>query len=154
MSFYITEAKLRKMIIQELWGMGLASSKPSITQFPKSLERDDIPDNPVPPIEIDSLEELPSAADPTVPEDAQVTINVILGETEEWKHQKDFEKHVKQFQKWWRNIPNTTRYSVEMWLRKQLVKRLNSEEIQDLVANHNAAAKGQSRAKDPNKKPS
>ena len=153
MSFQLTEEQLRKIILQELYGMGLNASKPSIQKFPKSLEREQLPDSPAPSIEIDSLDELPSAADPTVPEGAQVSITMNLGETEEWMHFKEVEKRVKQFQKWWRGIETNARYSVELWLRQELIKRLNPQEVQELVANHNAAAKGYTGAVDKNRKP-
>lgn len=150
----LSKTQLDRIILQELYGMGLNASKPSIQKFPKSLEREELPERPVPSIEIDSLDELPSAADPTVPEGAQVSISLSLGETKEWKHQKEVEKRVRQFQKWWRSIETNARYSVELWLRQELVKRLNPDELLEFVAKHTAAAKGQSRAKDPNTKPS
>ena len=150
----LSKTQLDRIILQELYAYGLNASKPSIQKLPKSLEREQLRDRPAPSIEIDSLDELPSAADPTVPESAQVSISLSLGETEEWKHQKEVEKRIKQFQSYWRSMDTNVRYSVELWLRQELIKRLNPQEIQQLVAQHTAAAKGQSRAKDPNKKSS
>ena len=151
----LVREEIQKEKLFELYSIGLNASKPSIQKFPKSLEREELPDSPAPSIEIDNIEEdIPLAADPTVPESAQVSITMNLGETEEWMHFKEVEKRVKQFQKWWRSIETNARYSVELWLRQELVKRLNPQEIQQLVAQHTAAAKGYTGAVDKNKKPS
>lgn len=149
----LSKTQLDRIILQELYAYGLNASKPSIQKFPKSLEREELPERPAPSIEIDNIEELPFSGDPTVPESAQISISLSLGETEEHQHLKEVEKRVKQFQKWWRSLQTDTRYSVEMWLRRELIKRLNPQEIQQLVAQHTAAAKGYTGAIDKNRKP-
>lgn len=98
-----------------------------------------------------SLENLPSAFDPSIPTDAKVLFSIPAKNTPE----ADFIKEKKKFNSWWRALSISTRWLMQKWLSDHLKPPINYDLILDKVSKTMAASKGldPNSPKDPNEKP-
>ena len=153
----LTRAKLDELIQEEVdklyerWGTGLASTSIAYKPTPK-VYQDEPTEAPI--IEVEGIEDIPPAFDPSVNPNSKIRIELDpLELTEEAKFNEELQAQVKRFQSWWRSLNTDVRYAVEKWLRKALIKRLTHDEVSQLVSKSMASSKGYTGAVDKNRKP-
>lgn len=154
----LTRAKLDQLIkeelarVNEMYGFGLASTKPAFKPTPKVYE-EFIDETESPTIQVESLEEVPFAGDPSIPQNARISVPYSIEPTSEEKFNQELTKQIRTFQRWWRSLNIDIRYEVENWLKKALIKRLSHEEVSQLVASTTASTKAYTEPKKINQKP-
>lgn len=153
----LTKAKLDQLIQEEMdklyerWGTGLASTKLSFRPEPKVYEEEP---TEAPIIEVESIQDIPPAFDPSVSPNSKIRIGLDpLEPTQDAKFADEFQTQVKRFQGWWRSMDVRVRYAVEKWLRRTLIAQLSHEEVSQLVSKAIASSKGYTGTVDKNRKP-
>lgn len=141
--------EMEKVMLYEMYGIGLASSRPSFTQ-----EREE---QPKPPKKVyrkcKTLADIPKAYDP---EDDGVVC--LMDEdldlrTEEQQVKDKLKDTVATFQRFYRSLDDANRYLFKKWLRSALIKELTFEEVNALVAKANASSKAMIEPQNKNEKP-
>jgi len=154
----LTRSKLDQLIKEEMeklyerYGLGLASTKVAFKPIPKVYE-EPTDEGEAPVIHAESLDDIPKAYDPSIPDNARVSMSYSLEPTDEAKFREELQKKIKTFQSWFRSLNTDIRYEVEIFLRRALIKRLSHEEVAELVSKTNAATKAYTEPKKINRKP-
>ena len=138
-SIKLSKHDLDRMILSEMYGMGLASFKPSITK----------------PASQPSIEE---PSEPITPENPlRVGVQNVFGEIELLEidnappQSHKTEQAIRTFQRFYRTLDTDTRYFFQAWLREKLVKNLSVSEAAHLSSTLNASSKAYTEPKNPNK---
>ena len=147
----LTRKILNEMILNEMYAMGLASSRPSKILLKEPKQEDE-------EIEYrycDSLDSFPKAWDPN-----DKNVRCILPEspddfqpTEEQRKEQALQSAIDTFNRFFRGLDIDTRHRFLAKLRTKLITHMTTDEINEIVSNAVSATKGFTSPVNKNRKP-
>lgn len=147
----LIQEEIDKMRLDELYGTGLASSKPSrrlTSQAPEPKEKKKVYRY------CKSMADVPPAFGPKTDEEIVCLMDENFDARTNEERQADKRMSaITTFQRFYRELDDLTRFQFKKWLRKSLIKELTFDEVNELVAKANASGKGNLAPEDKNKKP-
>ena len=147
----LIQAELDKMRLDELYGTGLASSKPSRNpkrQPPEPKQKKKVYRH------CKTMDDVPPAFGLNPDEEIVCLMDENFdGRTNEERQADKRILAITTFQRFYRELDDLTRFQFKKWLRTSLIKELTFDEVNELVAKANASSKGNLAPEDKNKKP-
>lgn len=139
--------------LNEMFGMGLASSKPAFIKEPKRKKNDLSNGEDLVYRKCRTLEDIPPAWD-----SSQDNVRCLIDEettleSAEEIFQGKVKDSIRKFQQLYRTLSPSVRFRFERWLRKALIKNISLEEAQDIIAAFQASSKGWNEPQNKNLKP-
>jgi len=147
----LIQEEIDKMRLNELYGTGLASSRPSRkikTPAPEPKQKKKVYRH------CKSMDDVPPAFGQNPHEEIVCLMDENFdGRTDEERQSDKRLFAITTFQRFYRELDDLTRYQFKKWLRTSLIKELTFDEVNELVAKANASSKGNLAPEDKNKKP-
>jgi|13_taG_2_1085334.scaffolds.fasta_scaffold07885_4 hypothetical protein len=147
----LIQGEIDKMRLDELYGTGLASSRPSrriAAAAPQQKQKKKVYRH------CKSMDDVPTAFGQNPDEEVICLIDENFDSRTDEERQADKRMlSITTFQRFYRELDDLTRFQFKKWLRKALIKELTFDEVNELVAKATASSKGNIAPEDKNKKP-